>query len=80
MATVLVAIVVLGLAVGLLAVRILLVPGGEFRGTCASNNPFLRRRGGSCWACGKSDSGEIDDCDYRTSTVSGSGHHTRKAG
>ena len=66
MTTVLAAILVLGIAVVLLAVRMLFVPGGEFRGTCASNNPFLPKTGGSCWACGKSDSESIEECEYKT--------------
>ncbi len=66
MTTVLAAILVLGIAVALLAIRILFVRGGEFRGTCASNNPYLRKDGGACWACGKSDSESIDDCEYKT--------------
>ncbi|MCB0660359.1 MAG: hypothetical protein KDC04_05460 [Saprospiraceae bacterium] len=27
--------------------------GGEFRGTCASNNPALRNQLGECTMCGK---------------------------
>ena len=69
MTTALVAILVLGVAVGLLAVRILFVDGGEFRGTCASNNPYLRpylaKDADTCW-CGKSDPESVDDCEYRT--------------
>lgn len=30
-----------------------LVTGNEFRGTCASNNPMLKNKVGSCEVCGK---------------------------
>ena len=63
-ATVIVSIVVLGVAVALIGVRLLFVPGGEFRGTCATNNPYLRKKTGECWACGKTDD---DECEYRDS-------------
>jgi hypothetical protein len=65
MATVLVSIALLIGVVILLALRILLVPGGEFRGTCASNNPYLRNELGGCGACGKQDPEEIDGCEHR---------------
>jgi hypothetical protein len=62
MATILLSIGVLGVAVVLLAMRILLVRDGEFRGTCGSNNPYLRNTVGECWACGKT---EEEECEYR---------------
>ncbi len=36
-----------------LGIRLLLVKGGEFRGTCASQSPFLNADGESCSYCGK---------------------------
>ena len=72
MTTVVVSVAVLGAAVALLALRILLVRGGEFRGTCASNNPYLRNEVGECWACGKNDDADIEGCEHqatRTSTL-----------
>ena len=63
MATVILSIAILGVAVCLLALRILF--GREFRGTCASNNPYLEQEGGACWACGKSDPEAIDTCEHR---------------
>lgn len=33
--------------------RILLVKNGEFRGSCASNNPYLQKEIGPCTVCGK---------------------------
>ena len=64
MTTAILSIVVLAVAVGLLAVRILFVSDGEFRGTCASNNPYLpelKKANGDCWACGKP---ADDECEY----------------
>jgi len=40
------------LAVAGLATRIILVKGGEFRGTCATNNPMLKNEIGECRVCG----------------------------
>lgn len=37
----------------LMSVRLLLVKGGQFKGTCASQNPFLNKEGASCGFCGK---------------------------
>jgi hypothetical protein len=69
MATLLLSILILGVAVTLLALRILLVPGGEFRGACASNNPYLRKEGGECWACGKNDQEQIETCEHRNASL-----------
>ena len=30
-----------------------IVTGNEFRGTCASNNPMLKKEVGECTVCGK---------------------------
>ncbi len=49
----------IALAVGLLAlsfagiaVKIWARKGGEFAGTCASNNPLMKEEGGGCGYCG----------------------------
>ena len=52
MSTVLLAIAIVGAAFALIALRILLVKGGEFRGTCATNNPMLKNEIGECTVCG----------------------------
>jgi len=39
------------MSVALLSVRLLLVKGGEFKGSCASNNPFLQKEGAVCGVC-----------------------------
>ena len=36
-----------------LSIRILLKKGGEFKGTCASQNPYLNKDGEACGFCGK---------------------------
>lgn len=45
-------IIFLGIAFALIAIRLLVVKNGEFKGTCASQNPFLSKEGG-CSLCGK---------------------------
>ncbi|MBT4775010.1 MAG: membrane or secreted protein [Crocinitomicaceae bacterium] len=42
----------LGLAVAGIAIKIWAKKGGEFAGTCASNNPLLQEDGASCGVCG----------------------------
>jgi hypothetical protein len=44
---------VLGLFFVLMSVRLLLVKNGEFRGTCASQSPWLNKEGVTCGYCGK---------------------------
>ena len=36
-----------------MSVRLLLVKNGEFRGTCASQSPWLNKEGVTCGYCGK---------------------------
>ena len=54
---ILLTIAVVAIAIGLLALRIIFVKGGEFRGTCANNNPYLKDQIGECPACGKKPDG-----------------------
>jgi hypothetical protein len=68
MTTVLLGIVLLGIFFLLMSVRLLFVKGGKFKGTCASQSPFLNQEGGSCGMCGKKvDPG--DDCQNPASEV-----------
>ncbi len=53
MATILITVVLLGLAFAMISTRILLVKDGEFKGTCSSNNPYLKNQLGECTVCGK---------------------------
>jgi hypothetical protein len=50
--TVLLAIGLLALSFAGIAVKIWAKKGGEFAGTCASNNPMLEKEGASCGLCG----------------------------
>jgi len=45
-------VLIIGLAFAGIALRILLVKGGEFRGSCATNNPMLKNEIGECTVCG----------------------------
>ena len=50
---VLAAIVFMFIAFASFCIRILFVKNGEFKGTCASNNPFLVKQGATCGVCGR---------------------------
>jgi len=52
MATILISILLLSLAIAGIAIRILLKKNGEFSGTCSSNNPLLKNEDGVCGICG----------------------------
>lgn len=47
------------LAFAMIGIRMLLIKGGEFRGTCSSNNPLLADKTGSCSVCG----GDMSKCE-----------------
>ena len=49
----LVTIGVFALFFGLMSVRLLFIKNGEFRGTCASQSPWLNKEGVQCGFCGK---------------------------
>jgi len=38
---------------GLMSVRLIFLKNGEFRGTCASQSPWLKKEGIQCGFCGK---------------------------
>ena len=48
-----IAIVLVGFFFLALSLRIILIKDGEFKGTCASQNPFLNTEGNECGYCGK---------------------------
>lgn len=58
-------------AIALIAIKIILVPGGEFHGTCATTSEFRKREGGACPVCGQSadqpcpNAGESESADER---------------
>lgn len=49
--TVLIAVAVLALAFAMIAIRLIFLKDGEFRGTCSTNNPLLKARGVECEVC-----------------------------
>ncbi|NMM46964.1 hypothetical protein [Marinigracilibium pacificum] len=51
--TVLLGIGFVALFFALMSVRLILLKGGEFKGTCASQSPFLNKEGATCGYCGK---------------------------
>ena len=52
MQLVLLSVGLLALAFAGIAIKIWAKKGGEFAGTCASNNPMLQEQGASCGLCG----------------------------
>ena len=52
MEVILLSILLLALAFGGIAIKIWAKKGGEFAGTCASNNPVLQEEGAACGLCG----------------------------
>lgn len=53
MATVLITLGFIALFFALMSVRLLFLKNGEFKGTCASQNPYLNKSGETCGYCGK---------------------------
>ncbi len=52
---------VFALFFALMSVRLIFIKNGEFRGTCATQSPFLAKEGIVCGYCGKT-MGEGEDC------------------
>lgn len=61
MMTFLFALGVFALFFVLMSVRLLFIKNGEFRGTCATQSPFLAKEGIVCGYCGKT-MGEGESC------------------
>ncbi len=59
MITVLLGIGLLALFFILMCVRLIFLKNGEFKGTCASQSPFLNKEGTTCGYCGKQVSKEM---------------------
>ena len=53
MTTVLLGIGFIALFFILMSVRMIFLKNGEFKGTCASQNPYLNKEGEACGYCGK---------------------------
>jgi hypothetical protein len=45
----------------LMSVRLIFIKNGEFRGTCATQSPYLAKEGITCGYCGKT-IGEGEEC------------------
>ena len=54
-------LVIFGFFFVLMSVRLIFIKNGEFRGTCATQSPFLAKEGIVCGYCGKT-VGEGDTC------------------
>lgn len=61
MTTLLLGIGFVALFFGLMSVRLIFLKNGQFKGTCASQNPYLNKDGGTCGYCGKN-VGAGEDC------------------
>ena len=68
MATYLLGIGFIALFFALMSVRLIFLKNGEFKGTCASQNPYLNKDGATCGYCGKT-VGEGDACGNPDSEV-----------
>ena len=53
MTTVLITLGFVALFFVLMSVRLIFLKNGEFKGTCASQSPFLNKEGATCGYCGK---------------------------
>ncbi len=53
MLTVLLGIGFIALFFILMSVRLIFLKNGEFKGTCASQSPYLNKEGATCGYCGK---------------------------
>jgi len=49
----LLSLAVFALFFALMSVRLIFIKGGEFRGTCATQSPYLAKEGITCGYCGK---------------------------
>lgn len=53
MTTVLLAMGLIGIFFVLMSVRLIFIKDGKFKGTCASQSPYLNKSGEACGFCGK---------------------------
>lgn len=67
--TIVATVLVLGISVLGMAVKVFLLPNGEFKGGCASNNPMLRDKVGACGVCGKTDFNDDEPAQIITSDL-----------
>lgn len=70
MATALLVIGFLALFFILMSVRLIFIKDGKFKGTCASQSPFLNKEGGTCGYCGRNiEAGEACGKDEKENEV-----------
>ncbi len=71
MYTVLLAILFVAVAFAGIAIKIIFKKDGEFNGTCATNNPYLKNEIGECTVCGRQPDEECksDNPEIKTSNL-----------
>ncbi len=52
-----------------LSVRLIFMKNGEFKGTCASQNPYLNKDGESCGFCGRAPGEQCKNSDSEVNKV-----------
>jgi len=60
---ILVVFAVIAVAFAGLAIRVIFIREGEFRGTCATSNPMLKDELGDCMVCGHEPDDECDEAE-----------------
>jgi hypothetical protein len=59
----------MGIYFVLMSVRMIFLKDGQFKGTCASQSPFLKQEGATCGFCGKDVGSCEDDEEEETNEV-----------
>jgi len=59
----------MGIYFVLMSVRMIFLKNGQFKGTCASQSPFLKQEGATCGFCGKDVGSCEDDEEEETNEV-----------
>ena len=68
--TLVLTLTIIGLAIIGMGLRVIFVKNGEFRGSCASNNPALKNETGDCPVCGKTPEEDCKREDVELSKIS----------
>jgi len=67
--TLILSLIIIGAAFAGIALRILMVKGGEFRGSCATNNPMLTNAVGECTVCGAKPDEDCKESELKDPTL-----------
>ena len=59
----------MGIYFVLMSVRMIFLKDGQFKGTCASQSPYLKQEGATCGFCGKDVGSCEDDEEEETNEV-----------